>query len=100
MERLSSQMVVARPMCEEMRAFQPPSDRTAAFPSELCSRSGSSRYLNAECKLPPSPNSGRRRFVEVSRDDGLLRAEARRVSSSTTFVLSFVETETEPGELR
>ena len=44
--------------------------------------------------------AGRRRFVEVSPDDGLLRADARRVSSSTTFVLSFVETETEPGGLR
>ncbi len=44
--------------------------------------------------------ASRHRFVEVRPNDGLLRADARRVGSSTTFVLSFVKTETEPGELR
>ena len=44
--------------------------------------------------------AGRHRFIEVRPNNRLLRGDARRVSRSTTFVLSFVETETEPGELR
>lgn len=44
--------------------------------------------------------AGRGRFVELSPDDGVLRVDARRVRSSTTFVMTFVESEAEPGELR
>lgn len=44
--------------------------------------------------------AGRGRFVELSPNDGVLRAGARQVGGTTTFVLTFVETGTEPGELR
>ena len=44
--------------------------------------------------------AGRGRFVEVSPDDGLLQADAPQVRSSTTFILTFVKTKTDPGELR